>query len=157
LGRPGFQATVLDQKDWFAKLYELVTYEELGYSPHTNYHGFRYFMKVFYEGMYYSAVANSSKQIFTQVSPLWMEHLRGLVGNDGRPADPCTMEAVQHSVRTGATAHIQGDLPIGLGWVTRPGTRTQNTFQDLKDDFIVKSDGAFTRAQARFYIEVVGT
>jgi len=27
--RPGFQATVLDQKYWFAKLYELVSYEEL--------------------------------------------------------------------------------------------------------------------------------
>jgi len=53
--RPGFQATVLDQKYWFAKLYELVTYEELQYSLRTQYPGFSlHFMKVFY-GMYYDA------------------------------------------------------------------------------------------------------
>jgi len=153
--RPGFQATVLDQKYWFAKLYELVTYQELSYSTHTNYPGFSlHFMKVFY-GMYYSAVTNYSKQVYTKVSSLWMDHLNGLKGDDGRPVDPCTMEAVQHSVRTGATAHIQGDMPIALA----VGYKTWNfdpkpTFQDLKEDFIVKSEGAFARAQAGFYIEV---
>jgi len=38
--RPGFQATVLDHKYWFAKLYELVTYQELSYSTHTDIPGF---------------------------------------------------------------------------------------------------------------------
>ena len=46
--RPGLQATVLDQKYWFAKLYELVSYEELSYSTLTKHPGFSlHFMKVF--------------------------------------------------------------------------------------------------------------
>src|SRR5215469_4953867 len=54
--RPGFQATVIDQKYWFAKLYALVSYEEIAYSTHTNYPGYSlHFMKVFY-GMYYNAM-----------------------------------------------------------------------------------------------------
>jgi len=153
--RPGFQATVLDQKYWFAKLYELVTYEELNYSKHTNYPAFSlHFMKVFYD-MYYSALTNFMQQRFSAVSQLWTIHMRGLNGDDGRPADPTSLQAVQHSVRTGATAHIQGDMPIALATAYRTWNASPKPpFQDLREDFIVKSEGAFTRAQASFYIEV---
>jgi hypothetical protein len=153
--RPGFQATVLDQKYWFAKLYEIVTYQELGYSTHTQYPGFSlHFMKIFY-GMYYGALQNFENQRFASVSPLWLTHFQGTTSDDGSPLRPDSTDAVQFSVRTGAIAHIQGDMPIALA----TGYRTWNynpkpSFQDLRDDFISKSEGAFTMAQARFYIEV---
>src|SRR5436309_12254625 len=77
--RPGFQATVLDQKYWFAKLYEIVTYNELGYSTHTRYPGFSlHFMKVFY-GMYYGALQNFLILKFASVSSFWMTHFNGLI------------------------------------------------------------------------------
>jgi len=147
--RPGFQATVLDQKYWFAKLYELVSYEELQYSLLTQYPGFSlHFMKVFY-GMYYDALQG------IRVSSLWKTHFNGPPAEGIAPIQPDSMEAVQHSVRTGAIAHIQGDMPVALAtsyktWAADP----KPTFHDLREDFITKSEGAFRAAQARFYIEV---
>src|SRR5437762_10924325 len=100
--RPGFQATVLDQKYWFAKLYELVSYEELQYSLLTRYPGFSlHFMKVFY-GMYYDALQG------IRVSSLWKTHFNGPPAKGIEPIQPDSMAAVQHSVRRSAIAHIQG-------------------------------------------------
>ena len=153
--RPGFQATVLDQKYWFAKLYEIVSYEELTYSTSTRYPGFSlHFMKVFY-GMYYSALGNFFGRRFVEVSPLWMAHLSGPDVTPAGPVEPSSKEAVQFSVRTGATAHIQGDMPIALvtaykSWNADP----KPPFNDLRDDFISKSETAFIKAQARFYLDV---
>jgi hypothetical protein len=65
------------------------------------------------------------------------------------------MEAVQYSVRTGAIAHIQGDMPVALVEAYRTWTANPKPlFQDLRMDFIDQSEGAFRAAQARFYIEV---
>jgi hypothetical protein len=153
--RPGFQATVLDQKYWFAKLYEIVTYQELGYSTHTNYPGFSlHFMRIFY-GMYYSALQNFTNNNVASVRPLWRTHFNGPESDDGSEVSPTSKDAVQFSVRTGAIAHIQGDMPDALvtaytTWNCDPKPR----FEDLRDDFINKSEAAFRAAQANFYIEV---
>jgi hypothetical protein len=153
--RPGFQATVLDQKYWFAKLYEIVSYQELAYSMHTDHPGFSlHFMKIFY-GMYYDALQNFLNQRYASVSPLWMTHFSGPQSDDNSEVSPVSMEAVQFSVRTGAISHIQGDMPIAL--VT--GYRTWNadpkpSFHELHERFISTSHSAFGAAQARFYIEV---
>jgi hypothetical protein len=123
--RPGFQMTILDHKYWFAKLYELVTYQELDYSRTTQYPGFSWhFMKVFY-GMYYNALQNFFKENFTLVSSLWLNHFQGLRTPDNAPVEPYSVGAIEHSVLTGATAHIQGDMPIALAnayrtWSTAP-------------------------------------
>jgi hypothetical protein len=147
--RPGFQATVLDHRYWFAKLYELVTYQELNYSVRTRDPGFSlHFIKIFY-GMYYDALKGK------RVSEFWNKHFQGPPAKDGRPVEPDSMEAVEYSVLTGAIAHIQGDMPIGL--VTAYNTWNANpkpAFQDLSQEFIDKSQDAFKQAQARFYIEV---
>ncbi len=98
--RPGFQATVLDQKYWFAKLYEIVSYQELSYSGHTNYPGFSlHFMKVFY-GMYYGALQNFNNRVFASVPPLWLAHFQGPESDDGSKVSPVSQDAVQFSVRT---------------------------------------------------------
>jgi hypothetical protein len=156
LGRkPGFQATVLDQKYWFAKLYALVSYEEIGYSTHTRYPGYSlHFMKVFY-GMYYDAMQKFIAGRMANVPQLWVTHFTGPERGSEDRVDPRSFEAVQFSVRTGATAHIQHDMPIALvtaykTWNASP----KPNFKDLKDDFIVKSEAAFTKAQAAFYIDV---
>jgi hypothetical protein len=110
--RPGFQATVLDQKYWFAKLYEIVTYQELQYSSHTNFPGFSlHFMKTFY-GMYLDALQNFTNKKFASVRPLWLTHFKGPETDSRSEVDVVSMDAVQFSVRTEAMAHIQGDCPM---------------------------------------------
>ena len=153
--RPGFQATVLDQKYWFAKLYELVTVEELNYSTHTRYPG----SAALHEGVLWHVLWRpaelSRRKRIAMVSPLWVTHFAGPPGADSSRSDPASVEAVKFGVRTGATAHIQGDMPLALveayrTWKADP----KPAFEDLREDFIVKSETAFTRAQARFYIDV---
>jgi hypothetical protein len=153
--RPGFQLTVIDHKYWFAKLYELVSYYELSYGLTNQYPGFSFhFMKIFYS-MYYTALQNSMNNT-GPVSPLWATSFKGPPAeSDGKFPDPASMDAVKYCVRTGATAHIQGDMPMALvngykGWSGDP----KPPFLDLKSDFIDKSELAFKRAQAAFYIDV---
>lgn len=149
--RPGLQLTVLDHRYWFAKLYEFVTVEEVKYSQKTAFPGFSlHFIKVFY-GMYYGAMENYDKGQVNQVNPLWVTHFRGPPGK----VSPDSTEAIEFSVRTGATAHIQGDMPVALvtayqSWEISPKPQ----FAELKSDFIDKSEAAFGAAQARFYVEV---
>lgn len=147
--RPSFQATVLDHRYWFSKLYELVTYEEIQYSMRTEYPGFSlHFIKVFYR-LYLTALRGERE------SSLWRTHFAGPPASGNEPVPPTSMYAIEYCVRTGAIAHIQGDMPVALveayrTWKANP----KPPFQDLRRDFIDQSDGAFRAAQARFYIEV---
>jgi len=151
--RPGFQATVLDHKYWFAKLYELVTYEEITYSLHTNHPGFSlHFLPIFY-GLYYDALQNFQKK--ATVGTLWQIHFSGPAAVKGMTVAPDCKDAIEFSVRTGAIAHIQGDMPVALAtsyrsWDEKP----KPAFDELKKDFIDNSEGAFKKAQARFYLDV---
>jgi hypothetical protein len=151
--RPGFQATILDHKYWFARLYEMVTYEELTYSLQTKHPGFSlHFIPVFY-GMYYDALHGFQKEL--KVAPLWQAHFKGPPAVKGKQVAPDSMDAVEFSVRTGAIAHIQGDMPLALAKAYQTwATKSKPKFQDLREDFIDKSEGAFRKAQARFYLDV---
>jgi hypothetical protein len=148
--KPGFQATVLDHKYWFAKLYELVSYQEISYALTTGYPGFTlHFMKVFYS-MYYMALQNFLKSS-GPVSPLWAVSFAG----PSPSVDASSMEAVKFGVRTGAIAHIQGDMPMALvngykSWAVSP----KPAFADLRSEFIDKGETAFAKAQAAFYLDV---
>jgi len=152
--RPGFQATVLDHKYWFAKLYELVTMEELSYARQTAYPGFTlHFIPVFY-GMYLDAL-NAFTRGQLSASTLWFTHFTGPGSTPGREVEPCSMDAVAFSVRTGAIAHIKGDMaPALVKAYTTWREPSKPSFDDLRPDFITKREGAFQRAQARFYLEV---
>ena len=150
--RPGLQATVLDHKYWFAKLYECVTYEEIAYAQHVAYATFWYqFIKVFY-GLYYDALQKFLNG--SPAPPLWQTHFEGPPATRGGRVPPDSMDAVEFSVRTGAIAHIQGDLPVALVKTYRIWTANPKPpFQRLQDAF-VNGEAPFRRAQARFYLDV---
>ena len=104
--------------------------------------------------MYYAALQGYLKEASNLVSPLWKIHFGGPPALT-QPVEAASVEAVEFSVRTGATAHIQGDIPQALvkaynTWNIDP----KPTFDALREDFIVKSESAFAKAQARFYVEV---
>lgn len=153
--RPGFQATVLDQKYWFAKLYALVSYEEIAYSAHTRYPGYSlHFVKVFY-AMYYDAMQKFMNGKRGSVPQLWATHFAGPQHGAKKPVSPTSLEAVEFSVRTGAIAHIQHDMPTALIAAYKTWkTPAKPAFRDIRDDFIDKSEGAFIKAQAAFYLDV---
>lgn len=150
--RPGFQATVLDHKYWFARLYAIVTQEEIIEAPSTQYPTFWFhFISVFFN-MY--AEALEGYESGQRTASLWRSHMDGLPAHRGQAVDPRTQAAVEFSVRTGAIAHIKGDLPVALVRAYRTWRWAGEVpFAKLEHDFKT-GEAPFRRAQARFYLDV---
>jgi hypothetical protein len=150
--RPGFQATVLDDKYWFAKLYELMTYEEIKAHKDYAHPGFvLHFIPIFY-GLYHSALMNYLKGAVTQVHSLWRIHFDGV-----SPSSPAgSMDGAKHSISSGASAHVQGDLANALetayrSWKADP----KPSFAALKDDFFgPRGLAPFDASKASFFLDL---
>jgi hypothetical protein len=151
--RPGFPGNDPRSQVLIARLYEMVTYEELTYSLQTKHPGFSlHFIPVFY-GMYYDALHGFQNEL--KIASLWQTHFKGPPAVKGKQVAPGSMDAVEFSVRTGAIAHIKGDMPLALAKAYQTwATKSKPKFQDLREDFIDKSEGAFRKAQACFYLDV---
>ena len=152
--RPGFQMTVLDDKYWFAKLYELITYFEIRDCARFEQPGFvMHFVPIFYE-LYHDALQNYLRGNRTQFSQLWLTHFDGL--RDGvSPAQPGSMEGAKYSIRTGVTAHVQGDMASALEtayrtWKINP----KPPFETLKRDFFERNRPTFEAAKASFFLDL---
>src|SRR5258708_7838685 len=75
--RPGLQATVLDDKYWFAKLYNLITYLEVRDHARFAHAAFvLHFIPVFYKS-YYDALQSYQRRNRGRVSSLWLTHFDG--------------------------------------------------------------------------------
>lgn len=152
--RPGFQLTVMDDKYWFAKLYELITYFEIRDNSHFAQPGFvMHFIPIFYK-LYYDALQEYLSGNRKSISQLWLVHFDGL--RDGtRPAEPGSMAGTKHSIRTGVTAHIQGDMATALEeayrtWKVSPKPR----FESLYADFFDWNRPTFNAAKASFFLDL---
>jgi len=149
----GFQASVIDDKYWFAKLYELITYFELrdrGKFEHADF--VLHFIPAFYK-LYYDAMKNYLRGARGNVSDLWLTHFDGLkpAPDDG----PGTLDGAKYSIKTGVTAHVQGDMTTAL--VTAYKTWTANPkppFSALKKDFFENNRPTFDAAKAAFFIDL---
>ena len=150
--RPGFQATILDDKYWFAKLYELITYYEVRDCEKFDNPGFvMHFIPVFY-GLYHGALQNY--QNGGKVSQLWRTHMDGL-REKGEPIEPGTMEGAKFSIRTGVAAHVQGDMSIALETAYRTWKADPKpSFGSLRNDFFDRNRPIFNAAKAAFFIDL---
>lgn len=153
--RTGFQKTVLSDRYWFAKLYELITYFEIRDRGKFTHPGFvMHFIPVFYD-MYYQALRSSENRGGrSKVSALWKRHLEE-VREGGRPVPAGSMDGVMRSIVTGVTAHIQGDMAAALEtayttWKAGP----KPAFADLKADFFEKNRPTFDAAKAAFFLDL---
>ncbi len=101
--RPGFQLTVMDHKYWFAKLYELVSYQEISYALTTAYPGFTLH---FHESILYDVLQRAPElheEKLEPVSPLWSTSFTGPPADShGDLPEPDSMEAIKFCVRTRA-------------------------------------------------------
>jgi Family of unknown function (DUF5995) len=152
--RPGFQMTVLDDKYWFAKLYALITYFEIRDHARFVYSSFvMHFITPFYK-LYHDALQSYQRGDRGKVSRLWLSHFDGL--RDGiHPTQPGSMDGAKHSIQTGVTAHVQGDMALALeaayrSWKADP----KPPFDALKKDFMENNRPVFEASKAAFFLDL---
>ena len=107
VGRRGrFIPTVLDNKYWFAKLYEVVTIHEIYEARNYREPGFvRHFIPIFYD-LYHQALQNWLNRNRAAVGRLWTIHFTGAADPDNSSVNSWSM-GVQTSIETGVTAHVR--------------------------------------------------
>jgi hypothetical protein len=155
--RGRFIPTVLDNKYWFAKLYELITYYEIAGIDALQYPVFvLHFIPIFYD-MYYDAFQSYSNRDFGRVTPLWMTHFRAA---DRPDTDSLSswLDGVKASIKTGVSAHVQGDMAAALqrayqSFVAR--YCLQNLPLDtFRRDFFETNRIIFERAKGALFLEL---
>ena len=148
--RPGFQMTVMDDRYWFAKLYELVTFHEIRDSGNFDHPGcVMHFIPVFYN-LYFEAMRNYLRGS-RGISALWLRHFDGLrdLPEQG------SLDGAKLSIVSGVTAHIKGDMANALetcysSWAARP----KPAFESLKRDFFEKNRPTFEAARGAFFLDL---
>jgi hypothetical protein len=111
--RGRFISTVLDNKYWFAKLYEVVTIHELYETRKYREAAFvLHFIPIFYD-LYHQALQNWLSGNRAAVGRMWTNHFTYAADPDNSGVNAWSA-GVQVSIETGVTAHVRGDMPIAL-------------------------------------------
>jgi hypothetical protein len=155
--RGRFSPTVLDDKYWFAKLYELITYFEILRIDGLQHPGFLlHFIPVFYN-MYSDALDDFQNNNLGRVSALWRLHFT----TAGRPSVGSFSDwqrGVQNSIVTGVSAHIRGDMATALERAYRSYVAkyclTNVPFDTFRTDFFERNRPVFNEVQASFFLEL---
>jgi uncharacterized protein DUF5995 len=99
----------VDNRFWFAKLYENITYNEILAGRKFTYPAFLFhFIPVFYD-MYYQALMADLKGESSKVSPHWKAYFK--ITSRG---DVDGWSAITDSIVAGVSAHINGDMEEAL-------------------------------------------
>lgn len=155
--RGRFIPTVIDNKYWFAKLYEYITFEEVGAVRQFRQPAFvMHFIPHFY-GMYYDAMTKWLQNNRATVHPLWAIHFT----RSARP-DNSSIAAwaagLRTSIVTAATAHIQGDMATAVertyrSYVAKYCLAPAPRLDDFRPDFFETNRIMFDRAKASLLLE----
>jgi hypothetical protein len=154
-----FTKTVLDDKYWFAKLYEYITYYEIEItrSGQLDQPGFvLHFIPVFYD-MYADALKKYQSGDRAGVHSLWVAHF----STAGRPRTGSFSDwigGVVASIKTGVEAHIRGDMAHALEQAYRSYIRkyclANPPFDRFKRDFFDTMKPVFEKAKAALLLNV---
>jgi hypothetical protein len=154
-----FTKTVLDDKYWFAKLYEYITYYEIEMSrtKQLQHPGFvLHFIPIFY-GMYADALEKYLSGNKTGVHPMWAVHF----STAGRPRTGSSFAwigGVVASIKTGVAAHIRGDMAGALEQAYRSYVRkyclSNPPFDMFKRDLFDVMKPVFEKAKAALLLNV---
>lgn len=156
--RGRFIPTVNDNKYWFAKLYEFITYYETTEASNFRHPAFvLHFIPIFYN-LYYQALENWTTGKRASVSSLWTTHFT----RAGRPDNSSIgawMNGVQLSIVTGVTAHVQGDMATALeqtyrSYVAKYCLSPPPRFDEFRTDFFDRNRIVFERAKAAFLLHL---
>jgi hypothetical protein len=133
--RGRFIPTILDNKYWFAKLYEYITYFEAADAPKFRHGAFvMHFIPIFY-GLYFQALEDWTSSIMRWAS------------------------GVQSSIVSGVTAHVQGDMATALeqayrSYVAKYCLSPPPRFDEFRHDFFEGNRIVFERAKAAFLLHL---
>jgi hypothetical protein len=159
LGARGrFVPTVLDNKYWFAKLYEFITYFEIADISRFRHPGFvLHFIPIFYN-LYYQALENWFNGNRSSVSALWTTHFTRTERPDVGSLR-AWMNGVRDSIVTGVTAHVQGDMATALerayrSYVSKYCLNPPPRFDDFREDFFERNRIIFDRAKASLLLDL---
>jgi hypothetical protein len=156
--RGRFIPTVLDNKYWFAKLYEFITYYEIAEASNFRQPAFvLHFIPTFYD-LYYQALENWITGKRASVSSLWTSHFTR-AGRPDKSSIGAWMIGVQLSIVTGVTAHVQGDMANALeqtyrSYVAKYCLSSPPRFDEFRTDFFDKNRIVFDRAKAAFLLHL---
>jgi hypothetical protein len=154
--RGRFTPTIIDNKYWFAKLYEFITYEEIAAMPNFRHPAFvMHFITPFY-GLYLQALDTFQSGSPLAVSPLWMRHFTASARPDNS-SSAAWMDGVRTSLVTGVAAHIQGDMATALvrtyrSYVAKYCLTSPPPLDTFSPDFFDRNRMVFERAQASFLL-----
>lgn len=155
--RGRFTETILDNKYWFAKLYELITYYEIAEVRRFEHPAFvLHFIPIFYD-LYHKSLQYFWNQQASQISLLWGNHFRAA----GRPSWNSVSgfaNQVLRSIITGVIAHIQGDMADALEQAYRSYVAkyclSNVRFDDFRKDFFENNRPIFEMVQGAFFLEL---
>lgn len=155
--RGRFIPTIIDNKYWFAKLYQFITFEEINGVNQFRQPAFvMHFIPVFY-GLYYDALTKWLQNNRATVHPLWATHFT----RSARP-DNSSISAwaggLRTSIVTAATAHIQGDMATAVertyrSYVAKYCLAPAPRLDDFRSDFFESNRIMFERAKASLLLE----
>ena len=155
--RGRFTPTILDNKYWFAKLYEFITYEEIRAIGQFRHPAFvMHFIPHFY-GLYYDALKAWNENRRSAVGPLWTRHFT-LAGRPDVSGVVAWASGVRNSIVSGATAHIQGDMVTALerayrSYVAKYCLSPPPRLDDFRPDFFETNRIVFDRAKADLLLD----
>lgn len=155
--RGRFIPTIIDNKYWFAKLYEFITFEEINAASQFRQPAFvMHFIPHFY-GLYYDALTRWLQNNRATVSPLWTVHFTKADRPDNSSIGAWA-GGLRTSIVTGVTAHVQADMSVALerayrSYVARYCLDPAPRFDDFRADFFENNRIVFERAKASLLLE----
>ena len=155
--RGRFIPTVIDNKYWFAKLYEFTTYYEIGNASSFRHPAFvLHFIPIFYD-IYYRALENWTAGNLTLVNNLWRTHFTR-ASRPNNSSIRAWMDGVRDSIVTGTTAHVQGDMATALerayrSYAAKYCLSPPPRFDEFRPDFF-KMDIVFEQSKAAFLLHL---
>jgi hypothetical protein len=156
--RGRFIPTVIDNKHWFAKLYEFTTYYEIGKASSFRHPAFvLHFIPIFYD-LYYRALENWTAGNLALVSSPWKTHFT----RASRPDNSSIlawMNGVLDSIVTATAAHVQGDMATALelayrSYVDKYCLSPPPRFDEFRPDFFKMDSIVFKHSQAAFILHL---
>lgn len=155
--RGRFIPTVIDNKYWFAKLYEFTTYYEIAKVSSFRHPAFvLHFIPIFYD-LYHRALENWTAGNLALVSNLWRTHFTR-ASRPNNSSIRAWMDGVRDSIVTGTTAHVQGDMAIALERAYRSYVAkyclSPPPFDKFRPDFSKMDSVVFKHSQAAFFLHL---
>ena len=155
--RGRFIPTIIDNKYWFAKLYEFITFEEINAASQFSQPAFvMHFIPHFY-GMYHDALNKWLQNDRATVHPLWSLHFHKSARPDNDSIGSWAA-GLRTSIVTGVTAHVRGDMATALertyrSYVAKYCLAPPPRFDEFRSDFFERNRIVFERAKASLLLE----